>query len=375
MPSVQVFAPLGEIISHTIPFRNPFNFPLPVDIILTPTDPEADQDQDQSRSNRPKDIENNRDNRVQEKEEGAFSLLLRRFSNIVIPPKGMFQVGISFAPARLGSHGAAVQIRSAISGRSLLWCIPLSGVADSAGAEIVAKLVTRCKSSLLQDINIPLSGLRRADIRRSDPILSDFSLETIIETKHKGQLDRALRVLPLELIEIPDEKNNMEKLSTNFILKYRALFEPLKTLTGASVELVVTCKDRGRWRVIIELESTEPEPDDYMRMIAAVGSSDKMSFRLSNRFLGLTNFQAYFTAKSSSHFSVSPSSGVLAPFGVEGTLFVVSFTPLVYGNRETASLIVSTDDVQWNYELVGTYPDHVGVTVTSSKKKAIGDRR
>ena len=35
MPSVQIFSPLGEIGSYTIVFRNPFPFPLPVDILLT----------------------------------------------------------------------------------------------------------------------------------------------------------------------------------------------------------------------------------------------------------------------------------------------------------------------------------------------------
>ena len=35
MPHVQMFSPLGEIGSHTIAFRNPFPFSLPVDILLT----------------------------------------------------------------------------------------------------------------------------------------------------------------------------------------------------------------------------------------------------------------------------------------------------------------------------------------------------
>ena len=35
MSSIKIFSPLGEIGSHTIAFRNPFPFPLPVDILLT----------------------------------------------------------------------------------------------------------------------------------------------------------------------------------------------------------------------------------------------------------------------------------------------------------------------------------------------------
>ena len=177
--------------------------------------------------------------------------------------------------------------------------------------------------------------MRRADFGPIDsiPLLSEFSLEIIPDPKFKNQLARAVRVLPVELIETSDETSLSYRCSSSFKLKYRVLFEPLKVL-NASIELVVT-SSRGRWRVTLDLEGTEPVPDDSIRLVAAVGGTDKVSFKLSNRFLGFSTFQAYFSVKSSSHFSVSPTSGILAPFGADGTPFVVSFTPLVYGNRET----------------------------------------
>ena len=180
-----------------------------------------------------------------------------------------------------------------------------------------------------------MDGMRRADIRPTDaePDLSDFSIETVVDPRYKDQLARALRILPVQLIETEEEMTSPLKASSNFKLKYRVLFEPLKTL-NASVEVIISCKDRGRWRVIIDLEGTEPAPDDTIKLVAAVGATDKVTFKLSNRFLGYSSFQAYFSAKSSVHFSVSPTSGVLAPFGAEGTPFVVSFSPLGYGNKE-----------------------------------------
>ena len=167
--------------------------------------------------------------------------------------------------------------------------------------------------------------MNRADFgsRDSDPIISDFSLEIVSDPKHKNLIDRALRILPVELIETE---------ASNFKLKYRVLFEPLKSFTD-SVELIVYCK-RGRWRAVIDLEATDPIPDDTVNLTAAVGGVDKVGFRLSNRFLGFSSFQARFSAKSSAHFSVTPSSGVLAPYGVEGTPFVISFAPLSYGAKE-----------------------------------------
>jgi hypothetical protein len=77
------------------------------------------------------------------------------------------------------------------------------------------------------------------------------------------------------------------------------------------VEVVLVYKNKGKWRVNVDLEATEPEPDDRIKLCAAVGSQDKVIFRLNNRFLGYSNFQAYFTAKSSTHFAVTPSSGTI----------------------------------------------------------------
>ena len=43
---------------------------------------------------------------------------------------------------------------SAVSGRSLLWCYPLTGMADSGSPQLIATLVTPCKTSLAQDIEV-----------------------------------------------------------------------------------------------------------------------------------------------------------------------------------------------------------------------------
>ena len=36
--------------------------------------------------------------------------------------------------------------------------------------------------------------------------------------------------------------------ATDFTVKYRVLFEPLKVYS-TTVEMIVSCKDRGRWKV------------------------------------------------------------------------------------------------------------------------------
>ena len=187
MPTVRLYSPLGEMGSHTIMFRNPFPFPLPTDVYLTGmTSTNA--------------VAASAKVAIEEEEEAskAFGLLLRRPQGLVIPAKGVQQVGVSFAPERLGEYNAAVQLRSTVAGRNLLWYFPLCGMAESANAQRIARLVTPCKSSMLKDADVPLKGLRRADLAPNDegPQMSDFSFELIIDPKYQAQLGRALRILP-----------------------------------------------------------------------------------------------------------------------------------------------------------------------------------
>ena len=51
--------------------------------------------------------------------------------------------------------------------------------------------------------------MRRADFGPLDsiPTLSDFSLEIVADPKFKNQLARAVRVLPVELIETSDDSS------------------------------------------------------------------------------------------------------------------------------------------------------------------------
>jgi hypothetical protein len=210
-----------------------------------------------------------------------------------------------------------------------------------------------------------LHGLRREDFESTDPgpVIPDFSVETIVEKKFKNQMDRGLRILPLKLVEKiqinerntvrnkgeieekGDEKGVIEELneksiipSSDFSLICEVLFEPLRYV-NTTAELIVWCKGRGRWRVTIDLIATDPGPEGSVKLIAAVGSTDTQTFKLNNRFMGKSVFEAYFTSGSNSHFSVVPKSGYLAPFGDDGTLFTVIFSPQAYGTKETYVLL------------------------------------
>jgi len=184
-----------------------------------------------------------------------------------------------------------------------------------------------------------LIGIYKNNLQSGDElVLSDFTIETTVEDNFKSIVLRAFRAQPLEIVELlPESKEAKSKHYggnlIDYALRCRMLFEPLKTFS-TSVGFSIICRNRGKWRVKMDLDASEPEPDDYIKLVAPVGGSDKVSFKLTNRFLGYSSFQAYFSAKSSPHFYVSPTSGTIAPYGQDGTTFTVTFAPLDYGTIE-----------------------------------------
>ena len=337
MSTINISAPMKEIGSHTILFRNNFSHPLPLDVVL---------------------CEDNMSN------ESAFTLLLRKSTGLVVAPDSSLQVAVSFSPNKLCDYNATAEFRSSVGGHNFLWCYPICGLAEAGIAHKVPKMSTACKSSLLREVDIPLLGLQSNDLT-----MKDFSVEILTaDAKLKALVTRTFRIQPLSLVDVNDGGD------TSIAFRYRLLFEPLRVFS-ADVEFVIVCKNKGRWRAEVELDALDPPSDDTIALTAPVGGSDKVSFRLSNRFLGYSPFEAYFSARSSPHFTVTPSSGVLAPFGsVDGTKFEVTFSPKEYGIRERANLIVTTEEAQWNYEITGTYPD-VSIDASQIKSKIDAGRR
>jgi hypothetical protein len=252
MPPVEIASPVGVLGSYNIQFSNPFNYALPVDVVLSAGEEDSD----------------------------AFELLLRKASGIVVGSLAVLRIGVSFTPSSLRAYAASVQVRALMEGgRTLLWCYPLSGLADAAGQPLhLIPLSTPCKTSMTRDIEIKLQGLRTADLIHL-PVLSlaSLSLEVVAEPQYKAVIARALRIQPVELVRLYDD------VTAEYAVKYRVLFEPLKEFSS-QVILTVTGKNIGRWRADMDVESTAPAPDDVIRLQAAVGSSDSVSFKLNNRW-------------------------------------------------------------------------------------------
>jgi hypothetical protein len=330
MPLVNMTASLDEFRSQVIPFRNAFSMTLPISISLNKDDALG----------------------VDDDQEDVFKLLMKS-NEIVLAPNAISQISLSFAPSHFGEYGSVLQIRSNVGGRSLTWAYPVRGMVEAGSPQYLDKLKTPCKTSTTRECLVYLKGLPLQDAESTIIELSNFASEINCET-HSRQFQRALRVdlLAVQLLEEED----IREYSAYYAIRVRILFEPLRAVSG-DAEIVIECKHIGRWKAQLEVEATDAAPDDIVQMIAPVGGNDFAKFRLSNRFLGLSHFDAYFTKESSPHFKVSPTNGVLAPYGTNGTEFTVNFSPVVYGTKDIGNLIISTEDAQWTYEIQGSYPD------------------
>lgn len=341
MPPVTVEGPLHEIVSESIVFKNPFPHPLPMEVLIDKTTTSVTTAPNPG---------SNKKNQPPPTEEGVFSLLMRKSTDLVLAAKTPLHIPVGFSPKHLGIYNTTVQVRATVGGHNLLWCFPVQGIAEMGQVMKLPPMKASSKTSVMKEYVLPMSGIRKKDVN-DDLKLSDFSIILKMDDELlKNLVSRSFRIQPLEIVAYQEISlqiqnnpnmilihNNDPTVEVDFGLRCRFLFEPLRVFT-TPIDVSIVCRNRGKWKAKIEIEATDPEPDDIIKLVASVNSVDRVSFKLHNRFLGYSKFQAYFTSNSSPHFSVTPTNGTLPPFnneqGVdqqEGVNFVITFAPKEYG--------------------------------------------
>lgn len=140
-------------------------------------------------------------------------------------------------------------------------------------------------------------------------------------------------------------------------MTFNLRFEPLRPFK-TSMEFVVYKSSGGRWKFNMVLEALEPEVDDVITIQSPLQKTSSVSFKLTNHMRTFAEFNAFFTADSAAEFVVYPKTGLLEPYGKEGTNFIVSFTPLEYGKAKVGKMVIQTEEMQWTYEIRGSHPQY-----------------
>lgn len=323
---ITVSTPLNYRHSDNVQFTNPFD--QPVNVSISMENPTASD---------------------------TYALHLKKRSH-TIPAGATFQIPYTFFPRSMTESTCHLIVESLDafppSNQHLRWLYLIKGIAEAPSSEEVIELKTRARKRLEKVVELHLAGLG------SSASSEEFTFEVMVPDS--SPVASFLRRCLQFHLRNPIVSDGAEPLV------FDVVFEPLKQVTRQTVELVVSKKSGGRWRFQVQVEALEPEVDDIIRIHSQIHKTSSVSFRLTNQFDSYAEFQAYFTRDSSIEFTVSPKSGVLPPYGHEGTPFVVSFTPHEYGKNLVGKLIIVSEDMQWTYEVRGTHPKFEKPMVSAS---------
>uniref|UniRef100_A0A8C6DN97 Cilia and flagella associated protein 47 n=1 Tax=Moschus moschiferus TaxID=68415 RepID=A0A8C6DN97_MOSMO len=395
----KVTANLHLQASIAIPFQNPTNEDVFIDILLTSEE-------------RPKSLVMAQIWDCYMEETSAFKISgVTHTKGIGLPPKGTLDIQVLFMPQvmKLERTMVLIQMRKASGKRwfidnfmelhpevkrhlgldseeilEIRWIYPIIGLPQASPPES-PRIVIKCQARkrLEEEVEVTLDG----DFLGKNPILelSDFMVipkrksytyyEDVGDTPMKREFEYGIE------FESEDEEATLESCVAIYLIRkyynanneqitlvFSLIFTPKKPVRS-QVILKVECMTDGVWTFPIMLIATEPDVDAVFD-IEGVGlfKESTVNFRLTAQIRNPQSYMAYFLPGSDPDFFVKPQIGELLP---KGNLFTVGFIPTMYSKKYKAKLAIQTSDMYWLYKINGL-PQ---VSILPSKVKAKVDAR
>jgi len=314
---LRVRATVGGSSSNSISFRNPFNTPMLTNVVLSGDVHVADD--------------------APEGSLPAFRVTMSNLSNLVLEPFEQINIPILFVPHRMSEHKAVLELVA--TEHNFKWIYPIVGTADAAKVVNLGRLYCKARESLVETLDLNLEGA--ADLGERERL----DIEVITPAEMSDMLTNCLTI----------ERDPKTPRPALGVCRVKVVFEPLKSVR-CKVQIQIARASGGRWRYDMELVASQPDVDDVIKIEGTMDRTTSISFRLTNQFDKQAPYQAYFSVESPPEFTVTPSVGMLDAYGSEGTNFVVSFSPKVYGKLYQAKLIVETEEMQWSYQVLADLP-------------------
>ncbi|CAH2223146.1 cilia- and flagella-associated 47 [Pelobates cultripes] len=388
MESASISARVGGLSSITIPFRNPTDEHVLIDVILT--------DQEQTMHRLSASIL-----RHSISKQSAFCLPLKQTQGIPLAPKEKFDIVVLFAPdimklcealvvvhmvkangdiwAQDNFEESKAELKSItrtengeISG--IRWIYPVHGIPEAKPLKSSPAVVCcQARSRTEERVEVLLTGVVPGQTAMPETACGIKQGESTNQVQEEVQVSNGFSTTEEFLYEITYESEELKSQlepsvaielvrkerdapSGIVTLTFNIIFAPNKAVRH-SVTLVVKCATGGIWKFPIQLIATEPNVDDVIE-IEAIGLNKEsvVGFRLTSQTRYPEPFSAYFLPGSDKEFSVSPQTGELLPLGTAGTLMTVGFKPTMYSKKHKATLVVQISTMQWTYEIKGRDP-------------------
>ncbi|XP_070711754.1 cilia- and flagella-associated protein 47-like [Pempheris klunzingeri] len=349
---------IGSSASITIPFTNPAELPVVLNITLTDVEPSGPSTYHQVTT-----------------DDKVFSIPLTLTEGIQISEGASFDVPVVFAPhsmelqqawlcitmkplssTGISSTSSAASVRSEQELSTICWIYPLRGIPMEVPVENSPLGVVHCEvgCQLERDVDILLTGFVPGNQDRKGQEVSQVTMEDFLckvrsdsKTEHSEVEDCFSATV---VAARRDSETGIVTLSLNLI------YTPLRPCRCSAI-LAVQCVSGRIWDFPVTLVATEPQVDDViLTEVTQLGSTSAVGFRLTSTTRSPEPFTAAFLPGSSREFTVTPASGVLPPIGSTGALITVSFTPTTH-SKHRARLTVQVAGMQWTYEVRGKTPN------------------
>ncbi|XP_054422311.1 cilia- and flagella-associated protein 47 [Pteronotus mesoamericanus] len=334
-------------------------------------------------------------------ETSVFRLGLSRTKGVAVPPREIIYIPVHFTPRviKLKKTMLVVQMMRANGKKwpidnfdelstemkrlmevesgeiqAIRWIYPIIGLPEAKHEEFVP-VVVECpaRKQIEKNLEVSLTG----DFFGEHPIIyvSDF---VVIPKSRSYSSYEDIDVLPIKrefeyeiLYKSEEVKSYLEPFVSIYLrtrsynvktqtitLDFNVIFSPKRPLR-TQIILRIECKTDGVWNFPITLIADDPEVDGVID-IAGIGllKESVITFCLSGQKRCPDPFTAYFLPESDPGFSVKPQSGELPPYGADGIPISVGFTPVIYGRKYRAKLVIQTLDMYRLY-LVNGVPEAI----------------
>ncbi|XP_006881908.1 PREDICTED: putative uncharacterized protein CXorf30 homolog [Elephantulus edwardii] len=317
----------------------------------------------------------------------------RRTKGIALPPKGMIEFPVVFAPKEMKLYNTFLVIQmlrangemwpvdnfyelneetkrmvKICSGevKAIHWIQPFAGFAHMISK--TAKVITcQAKKQVKEKVEVILTG----DFFGPNPTpgMAKFIVMKKMDKKNEFYKKISEKIRKFEY-EIEYESNKMKSSLKSFVtiylkklsckikknqikLVFMLLFKPMKPVRSEVMLKINSIKD-GMWKYPLILHATEPEVDGIINIPGAGLFKKSISpVRLINLKRNTEPFTAYFLPGSDPEFSVNPEVGKVPPLTSDGTLVNVGFMPQMYGKKYKAMLVIETVELYWKFEING----------------------
>ncbi|XP_070190234.1 cilia and flagella-associated protein 47-like isoform X3 [Littorina saxatilis] len=386
---VRVFTGPGSNTTLIIPFRNPMDTPVVANVVL-------------------KDYTENTDILRVSDQRQPFLLMLKNMKTVLrVAPKTTLDIPLSFAPVLMKKYEALCTVIitkedgtcwdyvpkddngypvSSTQGKGvqeIRWLFPVYGIPESHPVRDSNCAVVQCQArdSVEQRLEVQLAGVvasvgsQQKNVSPTIMLLRDKSAtsqsregtgsivlgETMQTTDEFTfelycNTDEMREVLPNSVqLALVRQKRNASGL---VVLLFNIKFNPFRTMNFLGY-LSVTGAMGGLWKFPVRFVATDPPVDDIIHVEASgLGKLSSVGFRLHSQTKLPAIFNAYFEEGSDHELNVAPQTGELLPEAMGGTVFNVSFTPMVYGRIYKGKLIIQSPDMQWSYDVRGVIPEY-----------------